>query len=329
MKCIKTLLVSTCLTAAACLMSMHADAQSPAPNAPTGPLRIVATSTPGSSVDVFSRAVGDRLAANLNRTVVIENRAGGGGTVAATEVLNGATDGSVVLANSSAHVTTPYIYPKLSFDILRDLTAVVPLAVLPSVLIVPGERDWKTLADLIAAGKEKPGKLFYGTVGSGTSTHMSAELLRLRAGMQAVQVPFKGSPEVLLEVASGRIDWAILPASTVLPQLKDGRVRAIAISADKRVSQLPDVPTIAEAGLADADFPLWIGLFVSSKTPPAAVKRLHDETTRALASPEVRERFDKLGAEPMPMSSDEFNALVLSQATKAADIVKATNMKAN
>ena len=296
---------------------------------PSKTIRLVATSSPGSPVDLFSRAIVDHLARSTGQAVVVENRAGAGGTLAAGYVLAAETDGHVALVNTSAQVIAPFVYPNLAFDMLRDFAGVAPLAVLPNVLIVPPQRPWKSMKELIAAAQAKPGALNYGTGGSGTGTHMSAERFRMSAGIDAAQVPYKGSPEALVEVIAGRIDWSILPLSTVLSHIKDGRVRALALSAERRSAQLPEVPTIAESGLADADFPFWVGMFVSSKAPRPAVRRLHEDTLKALQAPEVRARYEKLGAEPFTLTPENFDAFVRAQAEVAGAIVKAANIRAN
>jgi tripartite-type tricarboxylate transporter receptor subunit TctC len=296
---------------------------------PSKTIRLVATSSPGSPVDLFSRAIVDHLARSTGQAVVVENRAGAGGTLAAGYVLAAEADGHVALVNTSAQVIAPFFYPNLAFDMLREFAGVAPLAVLPNVVIVPPQRPWKSLKELIAAAHSKPGALNYGTAGSGTGTHMSAERFRMSARIDAVQVPYKGSPEALVEVISGRIDWSILPLSTVLAHIKDGRVRAIALSAEGRSAQLPDLPTIAESGLADADFPFWVGMFVSSKVPRSAVRRLHEITLKGLQTPEVRARYEKLGAEPFILTSEAFDAFVRAQAELAGAIIKAANIRAN
>jgi tripartite-type tricarboxylate transporter receptor subunit TctC len=303
--------------------------EAPAQAFPNKTIRLVATSSPGSPVDLFSRAIADYLAQSTGQTVVVENRAGAGGTLAAGYVLGAEADGHVALVNTSAQVIAPFVYPNLAFDMLREFAGVAPLAVLPNVLIVPPKRPWKSLKELIAAAHAKPGALNYGTAGTGTGTHMSAERFRMSARIDAVQVSYKGSPEALIEVIAGRIDWSILPMSTVLTQIKDGRVRAIALSAERRSAQLPDLPTIAESGLADADFPFWVGMFVSSKVPRPAVRRLHEITQKGIQTPEVRARYEKLGAEPFVMTSEAFDAFVRTQAEVAGAIIKAANIRAN
>src|SRR5262245_4346312 len=296
---------------------------------PSKTVRLVATSTPGSPVDIYARAISDQLAKALGQTVLVENRAGAGGTLAAGYVLSAESDGHVALVNTSAHVVAHHVYSGLNFDLLRDFAGIGPMVMLPNVIIAPPQRGWKSVQDLVAAARAKPGGLTYGTGGSGTGTHMSAERFRLAAGITAVQVPYKGSPEILTELIPGRIDWAFVPLSTVLGQVKDGRIQVLALSADKRSAILPDLPTIAEAGLKDADFPFWVGMFVSVKTPRAAVRRLHEDTVKAMQNPEVRDRFTKLGAEVVIMSPDAFDTYVKEQAAVAGVIVKAAGIKAN
>jgi tripartite-type tricarboxylate transporter receptor subunit TctC len=297
---------------------------------PTKQIRLVATSTPGSPVDIYARAISDHLARSTGQTVIVENRAGAGGTLAAAYVLGTEGDGHVALVNTSAHVVAPFAYSGLAFDMLRDFAGIGPIALLPNVLIAPPQRGWKNLQEMLAAVRGKPpGHYTYGTGGSGTGTHMNAERFRMSAGLNAVQVPYKGSPEILVEIVAGRIDWAFVPVSTVLGQIKDGRITALALSAEKRSAQIPELPTMAESGLKNADFPFWVGMFVPAKAPRAAVRRLHEDTVKAMQNAEVRERLTKLGAEIVMMTPEEFDAYVKAQAEVAAVIVKAANIKGN
>jgi|SRR5882672_534087 len=296
---------------------------------PSKPIRLVASSTPGSPTDIYARAIADPLGKSVGQTVVVDNRAGAGGTLAAGIVLGSEADGHVALVNTSAQVIAPFTYSGLAFDMLRDFSGIGPIAVLPNVVIVPPQRGWKSLRDLLDAARAKPGAYSYGTGGSGTGTHLSAELFRMRAGLNAVQVPYKGSPEVLVEIISGRIDWSVVPLSTALGQIRDGRIQALVLSAERRSAQLPELPTLAEAGLKDADFPFWVGLFVSARVPRAVVRKLHDETVKAMQSTEVRERLTRLGAEIVVMTPERFDAYVKAQAKVAATIVKTANIRPN
>ncbi len=296
---------------------------------PRKTIRLVATSSPGSPVDLFARAISDHLAKAFAQYVVVDDRAGAGGTLAAGIVLAADPDGHTLMVNTSAQVVAPFMYSNLPFDMIRDFSGVAPLANQPNVLVASPRHNWKTVQDLIAAAKAKPRSLSYGTGGSGTGTHINAERFRLRAGIDAVQVPYKGSPEALVDVVAGRIDWSFLPVSTALAYTGDGRVRALALSGDRRSPKMPDLPTFAESGLSDADFPFWVGVFVSAKTPRAIVQRIHGAIANALATPEVRARIDNLGAEPMSMTPAEFDHYVRAQAAIAAAIIKQANIRAN
>jgi tripartite-type tricarboxylate transporter receptor subunit TctC len=320
----------TAALAAAPVMAW-AQASSGAPDQafPRRTIRLVATSSPGSPVDLFARAISDHLARAFAQYVVVDNRAGAGGTLAAGIVLAAEPDGHTLMVNTSAQVVAPFMFANLPFDMIRDFAGVAPLAIQPNVLVVSPKQNWKSVQELVAAARARPRALSYGTGGSGTGTHMNAERFRLRAGIEAVQVPYKGSPEALVDVIAGRIDWSFLPVSTALAYTSDGRVRALALSGERRSPKMPDLPTLAEMGLPDSDFPFWVGVFVSSKAPPAVIQRIHGVVTSALATAEVRTRIENLGAEVMSMTPAEFDHYVRAQATIAAAIIKQANIKAN
>jgi tripartite-type tricarboxylate transporter receptor subunit TctC len=295
---------------------------------PTKPVRFIVPFTAGSGTDIIARLVGDAMSRGLAQPIVIENKPGAGGTIAAAQVAKSEADGYTVLIHSSGHALNPAIYSNLSYDTVRDLTGVTPLASLPNVMVVSPQRGWKTVADVIAAAKAKPGALNYASAGVGSATHLNAEKFKLQAGIDAVHVPFKGTPEALSDVIGGRNDWFFAPLSSALPLIKDGKLLALAVSTPQRTPALPDVPTTLEAGVPGSDYIFWVGMLVPSATPPAVVKRLHDEALKALASAEVKERFVKLGAEPFPMSQDQFNAFIKTEMESAARIAKAANLKA-
>jgi tripartite-type tricarboxylate transporter receptor subunit TctC len=278
-------------------------------------------------VDVFSRAIADPLGRALGQQIVIDNRAGAGGTLAAGQVLAAEPDGHTLLVNTSAHVVSHHVFTNIGFDLIRDFSGVTPLAQLPNVLVIAPQRPWKTVRELIAAAQAKPGGYSYGTGGQGTGTHMSAERFRMSAGIQAVQVPYKGTPEVLVDLIAGRIDWSLVPPSSGLPLIRDGRVRAIAI--DRRNAQLPELQTFAELGMKDADFPFWVGMFAAAKVSRAVVRRLHDETVKVMQLPEVRERVERVGGETFVLQPEAFDAYLRTQAQAAGAIVKAANIKPN
>jgi tripartite-type tricarboxylate transporter receptor subunit TctC len=295
---------------------------------PSKPIKLIVPFSAGSGTDIAARAVGEVMAKGLGQPVIIENRPGAGGTIAAAAVAKGEADGHTILVPSSGHAANPSIYPNLSYDTLKDLTGVTPLVALPNVLVVNPAKGWKSVADLVAAVKAKPGTFNYASAGVGSATHYNAEKFRLQAGLQAVHVPFKGTPEAMSDVIGGRSDWFFAPLSSALPLIRDGKLQALAVSTAKRSAQLPDVPTTVEAGVPGSDYTFWVALVVPAATPAAAVARLQQEAAKALATPELVERLAKLGAEPMVMQSADFNAFLRTEVETAARIVKAADLKA-
>jgi tripartite-type tricarboxylate transporter receptor subunit TctC len=295
---------------------------------PTKPIRMIVPFTAGSVTDIIARVVSESMSKSLGQPIVIDNKPGAGGTIGAAQVAKSEPDGYTVLIHSSGHALNPAIYPNLPYDTVRDLTGVTPLASVPNVLVVSPTRGWKNLADLIAAAKAKPGTMNYASAGTGSATHMNAEKFKLRAGIDAQHVPFKGTPEALTDVIGGRDDWFFAPMASALPLVKDGKLQALAVSSAQRSPALPDVPTTNEAGVANSDYTLWVGMIVPAATPPAVIKRLHDEAVKAVSSPEVKARLAALGADPMPMQPAAFNAYIRSEMEAAALIAKSANLKA-
>jgi tripartite-type tricarboxylate transporter receptor subunit TctC len=294
---------------------------------PSKPIRFIVPFTAGSGTDIVARAVGDIMSKGLGQPIVVENRPGAGGTIAEAQVARGEPDGYTVLIHSSGHTLSPAIYPNLSYDPARDLTGITPLASLPNVLVVSPKRGWKSVADLVAAAKANPGGMNYASAGVGSATHMNAEKFKLQAGIDAVHVPFKGTPEALSDVVGGRDDWFFAPLSAALPLIQDGKLQALAVSTPQRSPALPQVPTTVEAGVPGSDYVFWVGMIASSATPAPVMRRLHDEALKALASPEIKTRFATLGADPYPMSQDQFNAFLKAEMESAARIAKAANLK--
>jgi tripartite-type tricarboxylate transporter receptor subunit TctC len=264
----------------------------------------------------------------LGQTILIDNKLGAGGTIAAAQVAKSDPDGYTILVHSSGHALNPSIYPNLGYDTLKDLTGVTALAAIPNVLVVNPAKGWKTQADLIAAVKAKPDQFNYASAGVGSGTHMNAEIFRIQAGIDALHVPYKGTPDAMTNVIGGSNDWFFAPLASALPLIRDGKLQALSVSTKQRASTLPQVPTSIEAGLPGSDYTLWIGMIVPSATPQPIVRKLHEEALKALNNPEIKERMAKLGADTMPMSSDAFNAYIRSEIEVAARIVKAANLKA-
>jgi tripartite-type tricarboxylate transporter receptor subunit TctC len=296
---------------------------------PTKPIRIIVPFTPGSGTDIVARAMSDRLSQNLGQPVLVENRPGAGGTIGAGVVAKADPDGYTVMVQSSSHTVNPFTFQSLPYDTLRDFAAVTPLASLPNVLIIAPSKNIKSVQELVAAAKAKPGSINYASAGAGSATHLNAEKFRIGAGIDAVHIPFKGSPEAITEVVTGRVDYYFAPVVSAMSQIQDGRVLALAVGSPKRASALPNVPTTVEAGVPNSEYNFWVGMLVPAKTPPDIVKRLAEETQKALASPEVRERLTKLGAEAMPMTPEQFDAYIRDEMASNEKLIKAAGIKAN
>jgi tripartite-type tricarboxylate transporter receptor subunit TctC len=315
---------ATFVVAAAALLATGVQAQ----GFPSKPIRFIVPFTAGSGTDVIARTVGDTMARGLGQPIIIENKPGAGGTIAAAQVAKSEADGHTVLIHSSSHAVNPAVYPSLPFDTLKDLTGVTPLAALPNVMVVSPERGWKSVADVLAAARAKPGQLNYASAGMGSATHLNAEKFKLQAGFDAVHVPFKGTPEAVSDVIGGRTDWYFAPLSAALPLIKDGKLLALAVSTPQRTAALPQVPTTVEAGVPGSDYVFWVAMIVPAATPPAVIKRLNEEAHKALANADVKERMVKLGAEPMPMTPEAFNAFIRTEMESAGRVAKAANLKA-
>ena len=301
-----------------------------AAQAETWPSRMIKANIPfgaGSAADVVPRVVFERLSAELGQPIVIENRAGAGGTLGSGTVAKAEPDGYTILANSSALTIAPAIYPSLGYDTTKDLSSALMLGFSANVMIVPNERSWKTVQDFIADAKAKPGSISFGSVGIGSAVHISAEKFLLAAGIKATHVPYRGGSEVITDILGGRIDLYFCPLVTALPLIKEGRVKALVVSTNKRVPDLPDVPTPAEIGLKDADSLIWFGVFVPAKTPREIVERLYAAGNKVLADPAMQGSLKKLGVEPMPLNPKEMDELVVREIAANLELIKAAGIK--
>ncbi|MGQ2978855.1 MAG: Bug family tripartite tricarboxylate transporter substrate binding protein [Polaromonas sp.] len=294
---------------------------------PSKPIRFLVPFTAGSGTDLIARTVADTMSKSMGQTIIIENKPGAGGTIAASQVAKGEADGYTVLVHSSGHALNPAIYSTMGYVTRKDLCGISPLAALAIVLVGNPARGWKSVADLVAAAKAKPGQLNYASAGVGSATHLNAEKFRLQAGIQALHVPYKGTPEAMTNVIGGSNDWFFAPLASALPLVKDGKLQALAVSTPARSPALPQVPTSVEAGVPGSDYTFWVGMIVASNTPAPVVKRLHEEALKALAHPEVKERMNKLGADPFPMTPEAFNAFIRAEVDAAAVIAKAASLK--
>jgi len=296
---------------------------------PSKPVKVVVPFTPGSATDIIARALGERLQASLGQPIIVENRPGAGGTIGAALVAQSPPDGYTLLVQSSGHTVNPHIYASLGYDTLKDFASVTPLVTLPNVLIVSPAKGYKTVGDLVAAAKAKPGALNYASAGTGSATHMNSEKFRAAAGIVAVHVPMKGTPEAITETIAGRVDWFFAPLISAGPMIKDGKAVALAVGTSRRAANLPDVPTTVEAGVPNSDYTFWIALFAPAKTPREIVDKLHDEVVKVMASPEMKERLATLGAEAWTMGSAPFDDYVKQELAANASIVSAAGIKPN
>jgi tripartite-type tricarboxylate transporter receptor subunit TctC len=261
----------------------------------------------GNANDIVARVVLDQVSQQLGQPIVIENRPGAGGTIGVANVAKADPDGYTLLLHSSSMSAAVVLHRTLPYDTLEDFAPIVLFGVQPSVLVAAPAKGFKTVADLVAAAKAKPGALNFASAGIGSASHMAAERLRLTAVIDVQHIPFRGPSEAFTEVMAGRVDFYYLPIAPALPVIGAGKVVPLAVSTAKRAPALPDVPTIVEAGFPDATYMFWGGLAAPAKTPRAIIDKLHDETQKALDMPAIQEKLAKLGVQPQPMSPAQFD----------------------
>jgi tripartite-type tricarboxylate transporter receptor subunit TctC len=294
---------------------------------PSRPMKAIIPFTAGSTVDIVGRIVLEPLSAQLGQPIVVENRGGAGGTIGSATVAKADPDGYTLLINASAHSAAPAAYPNVPYDTANDFSAVASFGSVPNVCVISPAKNLKTLKDLVGAAKS--GSFTFASAGVGSATHWAAERLRLSAGFQATHVPFRGGPEALTEVMTGRVDFMCIGVSSGLAFIQEGKLTPLAVCTPKRTAALPNVPTTLESGFSDSDYTFWNGLLVPAKTPRDIVDRLHAETMKALALPAVRQKFAPQGIESMPLSPAEFDALIKKEIGINIALVKAAGIKFN
>ncbi|HVL77427.1 MAG TPA: tripartite tricarboxylate transporter substrate binding protein [Noviherbaspirillum sp.] len=294
---------------------------------PSKPIRVIVPFTAGSTTDLVARVVTEKLSTSMGQPVIVENRGGAGGTIGAAQVAQAAPDGYTVLIHSASHTVSPSTYSKLTYDAIGDFAGVTPLATLPNVLVVAPSKNMRSLKDLLDHAKANPGKMNFASAGQGSATHLNAEKFRTQAKIDAVHIPFKGSPEAVTEVMTGRVDYYFSPVAPVLPFLSDGRLVPLAVGSPNRAALLPNVPTTSEAGVPGSEFNFWIGMMVPAKTPRDIVSKLNAEVKKALASPDVQERLAKLGAEGWHLSPEQWDQYLKDDVRTNAQIVKAAGIE--
>jgi tripartite-type tricarboxylate transporter receptor subunit TctC len=294
---------------------------------PSRTIRLVSGVSPGSASDTMARLVAEKLQASLGQPVIVENKLGAGGLIGAQYVAKSEPDGHTIMVYASAFTVAPLLNPEALNP--KDLTPVATLGTVPTVLVVSPSKGYKSVADLVAAAKAKPGQIIASSAGIGSSTHMNLERFRFSAGIDVLHVPLKGAPEALTEVLTGRADFYFALPFQVGAQVKEGKLLALAVGSPKRSALFPDVPTTVELGYANSDYNFWVGALVPAKTPRETVLRLNREFNAAVNAPDIRERFLKLGADPLSMSLPDFETMIHDEFESNAKLIKAAGIKAN
>lgn len=293
---------------------------------PQRPLRVMVGFSAGSVVDVSARVISERLSEALKQPIVVDNRPSAGGIIAGEMVARATPDGHTLLSVSASHAIGPAVTAKLPYNVVKDFAGITTTVNVASVLVTSAVNGPKTVKELIALARAKPGSLNFSSGGIASSTHFVAELFNSMAGIQATHVPFKGIPEALTAVASGTVNYTMTPMPNALPQVSGGKVQALGVTVEKRVSQMPDVPTISEAGLTGFRYDTWFGLLAPAATPRPIVDRLNREVVGVLNQPAVRERFRGLGADPIPMPAADFDRFVAQQVERFIKLARQANI---
>jgi tripartite-type tricarboxylate transporter receptor subunit TctC len=322
----KTLVATGLAFALVTALSFMATAQDRFPNKP---IQMIVPFSAGSGTDIVARMVGKKMSENWGQQVVVINRPGGGGIVASSIVARAAPDGYTLLCHGSAFAVSATLYSKLPYDPLNDFAGVSQISSGPHVLVVAPSLGVKSVSDLIALAKQKPGQLNFGSAGIGGATHLCGEQFRFAADINVVHVPYKGTPEALIDTMAGRIQYFMSPIGPALSFIKDGRLLALAVTAARRSPVLPDVPTVAEAALPGFEFDSWSGLWAPARTPRAVLNQLSNEVARILALPDVRERMQSEGVVPKSSTPEEFARFTRAEIEKLGKVVKASGARAD
>ncbi|MGZ5092453.1 MAG: tripartite tricarboxylate transporter substrate binding protein [Burkholderiales bacterium] len=318
------------MSAAAVLVaaSAAAHAQSSAPY-PARPIRIVVPQSAGASTDLTARLIGQKLNVVLGQPVIVDNRPGAGSIIGTDLVAKATPDGYTLLVVASSITLNPTLHKDLPFDPVRDLAPITQLSSFPNVLVVHPAVPVKTVKDLIALAKAKPRDINYGSSGTGTGTHLSAELFKYMTGVEMVHVPYKGGGPAVQALLGGQVQLNFATIVSVLPHVRGGKLRAVAVTTAKRSPSAPDVPTIAESGVPGYDHGPWNGFLAPAKTPRTVIGRLNEEVVRILQTPETRAVFTNEGAEPVGNKPEEFGAIIRDETAKWAKVIRAAGIKAD
>lgn len=313
--------------AALAFWSLRAAGQAALPGTPA-PLRLIVPFTPGTGIDIVARTVGPKLGERLGRPVVVENRAGASGNIGTEAVVRAAPNGNVLLVSVNTLVMNRSLYSNLPFDPVKDLVPVSLTSWGQLLLVTHPQSGLRTAAELVARAKAQPGKLNYASPGIGTPHHMSMELFKQTAGVYLTHIPYRGTAQALTDLLGGQVDAMFLPIHVALPQVRAGKLVALAIGSDKRHPLLPELPTLKQARAGDVNVDMWYGVFAPPGTPADQVARLNRELGEILATPEVRAAFQAQGMDPATSSPQEFGRLVEQDAVRWARVIKAQGIKA-
>ena len=310
------------LAVALALCSAGAFAQYPAK-----PIRIMVGFSAGSTTDLLARTIGQKMSEAWGQPVLVENRPSAGGVVASGAVASAEPDGHTLVVVSAGHAASAAIFAKLPYDTLRDFAGVSRIANVPSILVVSPTLGAKTVKELVVLARARPGLFNFSSPGVGSANHLAGELLKTLAGIEAVHIPYKGIPEAMTAVLTGAVQFNFSPVVNVLPLSREGKLVPLAASTGRRSAALPELPTVAEAGLDGYVFDPWFGLLAPAKTPKAVLAKLSGEVARIVELPDVRERLRGLGADPAPTTPDEFDAYIRGEVAKFQKIVKDAGIK--
>ncbi len=299
-----------------------------AANWPTQPVKLIVPFAPGGTSDVLAREIAARLQVSLKQTIVVDNKAGAGGVLGADSVAKAAPDGyTMLLGTIATHAINPSLLAKMPYKADRDFSPVILLGKISNVLLVGPGSQARSVKDIIAAAKAKPGDITFASAGQGTSQHLSGEVFRLMTGADLTHVPYKGSAPAIQDVMGGQVPMSFETVTVALPQIKGGKVRALAVTSARRSAQLPDVPTLAEAGVPGFDVSSWQALYMPAGTPPAIVAKLNAEVQKIVALPEVKAKMEALGLEYTPNTPAQFAEFQKAEQAKWAKVIKEGNVK--
>ncbi len=315
--------VSGWLAVASLLLTAVAGAQ----EYPVRPIRLVVPAPPGGGTDILARMAAQKLTATLRQTIIIDNRGGASGMIGSEIVARADPDGHTLLICFTTHVTNPSLYPRMPYDTVRDFAAVAMVGVIPSVLTLHPSLPPQSVKEFIAYARERPGKLVYGSAGSGSATHLSTVLFNTMTGTSMVHVPYKGSAPALTDLLAGQLNLMFGNMASAMPHVKSGRLRALAVTSARRLAGAPELPTIAESGLPGYEATAWFALFAPARTAATIVAKLNHEVNALFKQPDVKERMLGLGAEAQPMAPDELKAYVESEIVKWGRLIKAAGAK--